>query len=179
MPFRTSVFQENVDQWLDSQAREEIIRTSERYDALSTPKQKAQFLHGLMELLDREVSEPMRWAIMEGCGRRCIGASTLDKARRLKQQSQDLDDLLSCLNEAHIGGGHLQREGDVIHASYERCYCGSVSASRQSFSPTYCHCSIGWYRQLFESLLDRPVEVELLGSILQGEERCQFMIKFS
>jgi hypothetical protein len=125
----------------------------------------------MMDVLDRAVDEETRRLIMEACGRRCISASTLEKARRLQQEAQDLDDLLSRLNGAHIGGGHLQRKGDVIHAAYDRCYCGSVSKVSETFSATYCYCSCGWYRQLFETLLGRPVEVELLGSIIQGDER--------
>jgi len=59
---------------------------------------------------------------------------------------------------------------------YERCYCGSVSQTKEPFSATYCYCSCGWYRQLFETLLERPVEVELLGSVIQGDENCRFKI---
>jgi predicted hydrocarbon binding protein len=131
----------------------------------------------MMEVLEREVDEQTRRAIMEACGRRCIGASTLQKARRIAREAGDLDDMLRRLNEVHLGGGHLQLDGDVIHAAYDRCYCGSVSKTREPFSATYCHCSCGWYRQLFETLLERPVEVELLGSILQGDERCRFLIR--
>jgi hypothetical protein len=87
-----------------------------------------------MDVLDREVDEETRWAIMEACGRRCIGAGTLEKTGRLQQRAQDLDNLLGRLNEAHIGGGHLQRAGDVIHAAYDRCYCGSVSRTREPLS---------------------------------------------
>jgi predicted ArsR family transcriptional regulator len=35
----------------------------------------------------------------------------------------------------------------------------------------------GWYRQLFETLLEQPVEVDLLASIVQGDERCRFLIR--
>lgn len=41
---------------------------------------------------------------MEECGQRCIERSTLAKARRLKKDAQDLDDLLVKLNDAHIVG---------------------------------------------------------------------------
>jgi predicted hydrocarbon binding protein len=51
-----------------------------------------------------------------------------------------------------------------------------VSKTGEPFSATYCHCSCGWYRQLFETLLNGPVEVELLGSIAQGDEHCRFLI---
>jgi len=129
-----------------------------------------------MDVLDREVDRETRKTIMEACGRRCISVTTIKKARSLLQEARDLDDLLGRLKQVHIGGGYLQREGDVIRAAYDRCYCGSVSRTREPFSATYCHCSCGWYRQLFETLLCRPVAVELLGSIIQGDERCQFLI---
>jgi hypothetical protein len=129
-----------------------------------------------MQVLDREVDQETRRMVMEACGRRCMSATTIKKARSLQQEARDLDGLLDRLNQAHIGGGYLEREGTVIRAAYDRCYCGSVSKTREPFSATYCHCSCGWYRQLFETLLDRQVEVELLGSIIQGDERCQFLI---
>ncbi|MBN1815477.1 MAG: hypothetical protein JXA14_26830 [Anaerolineae bacterium] len=34
----------------------------------------------------------------------------------------------------------------------------------------------GWYRQRFETLLDGPVEIELPGAIVQGNENCRFLI---
>jgi predicted hydrocarbon binding protein len=52
-----------------------------------------------------------------------------------------------------------------------------VSQAQEPFSPTYCQCSCGWYRQLFETLQGKAVEVDLLGSIRQGDERCQFLIR--
>jgi predicted ArsR family transcriptional regulator len=179
MPFKTRVFQENVEHLLEGSIRDDLARACEAYASLTTPQQKARSIGAMMEALDREVNEDTRRAIMEACGRRCIGASTLKRARRLQQEAQDLDDLLSLLNAAHIGGGHLQRDGDVIHATYDRCYCGSVSRTSEPLSATYCACSCGWYRQLFETLLEQRVEVDLLASIVQGDERCLFLIRCS
>jgi hypothetical protein len=175
MPFKARIFQENVQSQVEGAARDELMRACEAYAALTTPQQKARCIRDMMEVLDREVDAETRRAIMEACGRRCIGASTLEKARRFRQEARDLDDLLARLNEAHIGGEHLRREGGVIHAAYDRCYCGSVSKTREPLSVTYCYCSCGWYRQLFETLLDEPVEVELLSSIVQGDENCRFL----
>jgi len=178
MPFKVQTFSERVEQKTDDTVKLKLAQACEAFTKLSTSKQKAHGIQELMDILDRELSEATRWEIMEACGRQCIGASVLEKARRFKNVSTDIDDLLDRLNQAHIGGGHLRREGNVIHASYDRCYCGSVSQSRGAFSDTYCHCSCGWYQQLFESLLDEPVKVELLGSILQGAERCEFLIRY-
>lgn len=177
MPFRLQTFQGNVETCVEGVAKDKLSRACKAYATMTTPRQRTRCIGEMMGVLDREVDEETRRVIMEACGRRCIGASTLEKACRLQQEAHDLDDLLIRLNGTHIGGGHLQREGDVIHAAYDRCYCGAVSKVREPFSATYCHCSCGWYRQLFETLLHRPVEVELLGSIIQGDERCRFLIR--
>jgi len=176
MPFKTKIFQQKVDQWVQGEVREELLNACDDYMTLTTAVQKAQFLHGMMNAFDQKVDGNTRTKIMQACGRHCIGASTLKRARLIAQGAKDTDDLLERLNAAHIGGGYLQRERDVIHAAYDRCYCGSVSKTKEVFSPTYCQCSCGWYQKLFEMLLERPVEVDLLGSIIRGDSRCQFLI---
>ncbi len=176
MPFKVDMFKENIEGNVDDAARDELRQACDAYTAKTTPRQKACAIREIMEILDRETSVIVRHEIMEACGRQCIGASVIEKAQRLRCESRDLDEMLERMNQEHIGGGHLSRQGNVIHAYYDRCYCGSVSQSRELFSDTYCHCSCGWSRQLFESLLGKPVEVELVGSILQGADRCEFLI---
>ncbi len=176
MPFRPQIFQDNIAGQVPDATAEALAQACAEYAALTTPGQKARCLKTMMDALDQTVDEPTRQAIMQACGRQCIGASILDKARKLARTASDLDDLLARLNQAHLGGGHLERKGDVIHASYDRCYCGSVNQTKTAFSPTYCHCSCGWYRQLFETLLEQPVTVELVSSIIQGDESCRFKI---
>ena len=176
MPFRPQVFQEAIEGRVGEAVQEVLAQACADYAGLTTPLQRARCIKGMMEALDQAVDGPTRQAIMQACGRQCIGASTLNKARKLAKAAPDLDDLLVQLNQAHIGGGHLHREGDVIHGTYTRCYCGSVSHAKEPLSPTYCQCSCGWYRQLFETLLERPVTVELVSSIIQGDASCRFKI---
>jgi predicted hydrocarbon binding protein len=176
MPFKPNVFQDNITGRVPVATAEALTQACAEYAALTTPLQRARCLKGMMNALDQAVDEPTRQAIMQACGRQCIGASALDKARTLAKTTANLDDLLEKLNEVHLGGGHLRREGDVIHAAYDHCYCGSVSKTKEPISSTYCHCSCGWFRQLFETLLERSVTVELISSIVQGDEKCQFRI---
>lgn len=177
MAFQQGTFEGKVDQLVAGTARDRLLEACQEYGALTSPQQRARSIRGMMAVLDRDVDEETSRAIMEACGRTCIGARTLAEARRLHREAKDLDDLLYRLNEAHIGGGQLRREGDVICAAYERCYCGSVSPTREPISATYCRCSCGWFRELFETLLERPAEVELLSSIVQGHDRCEFVIR--
>jgi predicted hydrocarbon binding protein len=43
-------------------------------------------------------------------------------------------------------------------------------------SATYCNCSRGWAKALFEGALGRPVEVVMEESIVEGDDQCKFRI---
>lgn len=176
MPFKPEIFLRQVSPFVDGATKDLFSQACERYVSLTNPRQKAACIYGMMKLLEASVEGEARFMVMEGCGRACIGASTMTKAVKLQRESDNLDDLLFRLNAAHIGGGHLVREDGVIWATYDRCYCGAVSKSQEPFSETYCHCSCGWFQKLFETLFNQVVKVELMDAILQGGERCRFRI---
>jgi predicted ArsR family transcriptional regulator len=176
MPFHIQRFMNNLQDHTDKGIQEQVLQGLAAYDTLTTPVKTARWIKMLVENLTDIAGEDIAKDVMEACGQQCMGQNLLVKAWKLQKQSQDIDDLLIKLNDAHIGGGKLHREGDIIYASYERCYCGSVSKTRQPISLIYCQCSCGWYKQLFEAILDRSVKVELLDSIIHGADTCQFII---
>lgn len=176
MPFRIDNFQENMGRLPKSVSRKKILLMCDAFREMTTPKNKTIAIKAIMDLLDQTLKADKRNELMQAGGRSCICASTLKKAIRLQKQATSADNLVELLNANHIGGGFLRRKGNVIYAEYHRCYCGSVSKTKTKFSPTYCQCSCGWYRQLFETILGKPVKVELLGSIIQGNSKCRFKI---
>jgi predicted ArsR family transcriptional regulator len=176
MPFNYQRFTNSLNNHTDINQQEHILQRLPAYDTLTTPVQTTRWIKNLVDNLTDVVGEETARDVMEACGQQCIGQSLLAKAEKIQTQSRDIDDLLERLNGAHIGGGKLHRDGNVINASYERCYCGSVSKTRQPISKNYCQCSCGWYRKLFETLLNHPVKVELLDSIIHGANTCQFII---
>ena len=115
---------------------------------------------------------------MAACGRKCChGASKL--AEKLGSECLSLRELVTKLNAAGAGGGRLRvRDAHTITGGYDLCYCGQVRQTKAPFPDlTYCHCSVGWYRELFESALGRPVEVEITQSIVCGARTCEFIIR--
>jgi predicted hydrocarbon binding protein len=176
MPFKLPRFLNNLDAHAIKGVHKELMQNRVPYDTLTTGSQTAKWIGNLVDDLVVDIGVDYAKVVMEACGQQCIGQSVLDKARLIKQDSSNIDEFLEKLNYAHIGGGKLRRENDVIYASYERCYCGSVSKTRQPISTIYCQCSCGWYKKLFEATLDKPVKVELLDSIIHGADTCQFII---
>jgi hypothetical protein len=177
MPFRPQVFEYATSEVLGSALPEALATSCSAYAAATTPLQKARAIEGLMVALDRDVPPDQARAIMQRCA--CIGQGVIDRALALQREARDLDDLLARFNAEHIGGGHLRREGTVIHAAYDHCYCGSVNKTKAPISTTYCACSCGWFAQLFKALVGHPVEVALQGSIIRGDDACRFLIHLS
>jgi hypothetical protein len=176
MAFRPERLVQNLSAHAAEATSERVIAGLPPYEAAKSPARRAAWIAELMGRLEAAVGPEVAGAVMEACGRQCIGKSTLARAREVAAGVQDVDDLLARLNAAHLGGGHLRREGDVIHAAYDRCYCGSVSKAKEPLPATYCRCSCGWYEELFEAALGRPVKVELLGSIASGGGQCRFAV---
>jgi predicted hydrocarbon binding protein len=59
------------------------------------------------------------------------------------------------------------------------CHCPRVRDALQmgeTLPATYCYCGAGFYKGIWEEILQRPVEVELLESVLAGGEVCRVAI---
>lgn len=62
------------------------------------------------------------------------------------------------------------------------CHCGLVRAAilnSQTIDPIFCNCGAGWLKQLWEGILKRSVDVTLMESVLNGSDRCYFIIDVS
>jgi predicted hydrocarbon binding protein len=59
------------------------------------------------------------------------------------------------------------------------CHCPRVRAilkSGETLSPTYCYCGAGYYKGMWEEILQMPVSVELLQSVLGGDDVCSVVV---
>jgi hypothetical protein len=60
------------------------------------------------------------------------------------------------------------------------CHCPRVRDALQTgvtISPTYCYCGAGFYKGIWEEILQAPVEVEVLESVLKGDQVCTIAIR--
>ena len=110
---------------------------------------------------------------MESCGRACSRGAAVASAEKCEA---DVDKLLSLL-EKWLGKGHAHREGDVVQVVYPKCFCHLVAKGPPRLPETYCLCSCGWLKEMFEAVTGNPVEVQLLESVKRGGEQCSFTVK--
>lgn len=71
------------------------------------------------------------------------------------------------------------QEPDADKRRQMYCHCPRVRdvlGTAETLSATYCYCGAGFYQGIWEEILQRPVEVEVLQSVLKGDEVCQVAV---
>ncbi|NIV33202.1 MAG: hypothetical protein GWN58_28280 [Anaerolineae bacterium] len=59
------------------------------------------------------------------------------------------------------------------------CHCPRVREilkTQETLPSTYCYCGAGFYKGIWEEILQEPVEVEVLESVLDGAEVCSIAV---
>ena len=128
----------------------------------------------MIDGLNNHVDEKARDAILEQCGRECQSPRFIEKAKKIYEKSKNTDDFLEKFGQVYK---HLHKEGNKVYIIYPKCYCSQVNKiPRGKLSATYCNCSRGWAKALFEGALGKPVEVMMEKSIVNGDDQCKFRI---
>lgn len=57
------------------------------------------------------------------------------------------------------------------------CFCPIIRKKLAEGMPrAFCYCGAGWYRQQWEGATGLPVRVEIVESLLSGDQRCSFAV---
>ncbi len=140
----------------------------------------------LFVVLDQELDEPTRRRVLEANGKACYVAHAGPPAR---QAGPDAVERFRAWVAAEGATRGYSADGATISFQYESsaetgeaaperlCLCPMAeSQANGRVSPTFCHCSVGYVREMHERLLGRPVKVELVDSVLRGGTRCRFTL---
>ncbi len=173
-------FKRCIDAEAGATVSKNVVIETEQFDETSNYAQKAEWIRNAVQRLEKEVGKATAKRVMQACGMKCCGPTQQKRVKQLMKESKSVEELLAKLNEAGIGGGRLKlKNKNTIVGGYDWCYCGRVKQTQKPFpTDTYCHCSTGWYKSLFEAAFDNPVKVRLRQSILQGADSCEFEIEF-
>jgi len=78
--------------------------------------------------------------------------------------------------------GYLQeyfKEDDPEKKRKLYCHCPRVRdevGSEPRLPMEYCHCGAGFYKGIWEEILGEPVEVEMIDSVMQGDDVCTIVV---
>jgi hypothetical protein len=72
-------------------------------------------------------------------------------------------------------------ETDSARKRYYACHCplarASILTGRPGIPSDWCYCSGGFHKLKFDVIFDRPTEVEVLETVLAGDDRCRFRVR--
>jgi predicted ArsR family transcriptional regulator len=128
------------------------------------------FADGLEKLDDEQ-----RTILLRACGKACAASYTANLFRETWQQNADLPQFLEQLSEKFPGGSYRLIDEHTLSVSYRECGCDLVKLGWIK-TPLLCGCSANNLQQNFEAALAVPVGVEILTSILDGQDQCTFLV---
>ena len=124
------------------------------------------------------LDEETRLGIMERCGEACAEVGDLAVAKKIAEETDDVDEIVARANDEILWCGEWTREGNEISAVCDYCGCPLVRQGIVKLTGTFCYCSRGWVRAIFEALLKRLVKVELEKAIGLGDDVCKYTVHF-
>lgn len=153
-----------------------LFSKSRTIDQENKMSQKSEFLHNwisnLMKSMERHLEKKLRTDLLEDCGRACAKRHAQKEALKFKG---DLEGWMSTMKK-WVGGENVQREKSSVRVVYSKCYCPLVQGASPFMSETYCNCSRGWLKEVFETVMEKPIAVKLEDSIMKGGKQCRFII---
>jgi effector-binding domain-containing protein len=194
---------EGLDRHVGEDTRRRVMAGSDALDVDTPALTKTGWAQALMARFDAAVpDEAARRDIVNRCAH-VFPQERIDHLRAEYLRLGSLDALFELMAQDRSVDGtsfyaHPYRAGDAIietklpadpegyanatdpkekRASY--CFCPLIrTAIRRDIemSDTFCHCGAGWFRRLWEGVLEQPVWIEVQKTVLRGDDRCQFAV---
>ncbi len=181
--------EKNIEYYAGAEISKKVMEGSEDITEKTDKKKAALWTKNAMDRLDSLVDEKTRVRIMNSCGSNCaeINRRVIQKAVERRKKFETVEAFLRAEQEKPQKGTKIVLDGDQLFHIYApqaftrpmRCYCGLLRAlpADVEVSQTYCHCSEGFIKKYWESILGKPTEVKLLESALSGASQCKFAVK--
>jgi hypothetical protein len=123
--------------------------------------------------IEGKVDEKTEILLLEECGRACARKGAVKAAVANKG---NVDGLVAVLR-GWIGEKAVIREGGAVTLVFDKCYCPNLSGYEGNVPRSYCNCSRGWVKELFETAVGKPCDVALLSSVRRGDKECRLVVQ--
>jgi hypothetical protein len=100
----------------------------------------------------------------------------MENTKRLYDEAAGLDEFCANYNQEYSGLHPIWHEGDVLYFAYPTCYCGCVKRVSEALPLTWCLCTLGYAKKLFDYVLECDTAIELIESVKTGGSRCVMKI---
>lgn len=188
---------------LGAAGREAVMGGGEAIDVETPLDDRFCWVKGALARLAGQADEGQTYDVLSSCAHvfpaeqvARLGAVYREARARTDDPLQAVDAVLAFMDRDPGWPEGARREGRVVYAAksprdpqaYEEaqseaerkqayCFCPILrNHLDQGMPPSFCYCGAGWYRRQWEGALGRPVTIEIVKSILKGDDACRFAI---
>ena len=195
----TELFLKNCRSILEHSDVEEVEKISSEICPETEMNERFEKIKKMLDIVDRN-KEYAKYKILSGCSH-IFPSEQLKKLRNayIEAEKAGKDPVDAVIDFIAADPGWIEppvRNGNEIYSEKnprdpkayaeaktddERkkayCFCPIIRENlNRGMSKTYCYCGAGWYRQQWEAATEKEVRVEILTSILNGDEKCSFKV---
>ncbi|MFW9873240.1 MAG: hypothetical protein ACFFG0_09075, partial [Candidatus Thorarchaeota archaeon] len=186
----------SLDRVLGEKARRKIMKGREDlFTIKSRNEERTQWIKSVIERIDRVAKEYEKYDILSLCAHN-FSQKRIDNLRSIYKETGNINKIIEEMHKDYAWYEDPVLKDNVIYITkipydpegFEKaqtleekkakyCHCPLVrNHFNEGISSTFCNCSTGWYRQLWEGILERPVRIKILKSLIKGDENCEFAI---
>lgn len=143
-------------------------------------EQKNEYALWIDSLLDSAKENPQQNVIElltscgKACGQRKGWIDGMSQMHECAKECKTRKEYVEFMNKA-IGPMFEEAEDGIIqHLGNERCNCPMAEKIRH---PMLCHCTQGNSKAMWSAFFGKPVDIEIIETVLRGGKECVFKIK--
>lgn len=129
----------------------------------------------------KESKDPTAVCMIECCGKACAARRNAEAViLQLKVGASECKtrvDYVAFLNKNMPITVTETEDGILIHFKKKECSC-PIAADISQYTDMLCECTKGYEKAIWSIFFGKPVEVEIIESLLRGGNDCVIKIKF-
>lgn len=188
--------EQNLKRVLGEKKKNEVMKEREDLFTLESDlEDRVQWIEKVLNRLDKITGNYEKYEVLSPCAHefpkkrinylKDIYENTKDLNEVIKEMHKDYewyedpilkDKVIYVTKIPYNQKGY--KEGKTLEEQRKSyCHCPLVRNHLDlGISPTFCNCSTGWYRQLWEGIIGKPVRIDILKTLIKGDLNCQFAI---
>jgi hypothetical protein len=188
---------------LGEEAASQVTPGREALTVFSSLAERFQWVHSTVTNLEMVAEDDRCFEILSRCAH-VFPVSQIAKLREVFLEKEreggdfleSVDAVIDFMDNDPGWGEGARREGYTIYSAknprdpegFEKsktleekmkayCFCPLIQENLDKGMPSvFCYCGSGWYRQQWEGATGLPVKIEIVRSLLKGDELCEFAI---
>ncbi|MBN1137420.1 MAG: GyrI-like domain-containing protein [Anaerolineae bacterium] len=193
----------HLERVVGAAGKEAVMQDGETVDLETPLDERFRWVRGALARLDGLASEGQKYDVLSSCAH-VFPAEQVDKLRVVYQEArartgdalQAVDEVIAFMDRDPGWVEGSRREGRIVYAAKKPrdpaayaqaqtdaekrrayCFCPIIRNHLDQGMPrTFCYCGAGWYRRQWEGATGKPVTTEIVKSILNGDDVCQFAV---